>query len=145
MSSYVYMFVGVYIKCYYHYEEKVYKYIGCNCGERQKEKLNTFCNKCGHKIVEKEKLKYNKSFDIEKEIEMLNYPNIFYNDNDKMIDILSFDGQDLEALNFQIIKIENIEDKIEKFKEKYINKINILKKYYDKIEIEYGLIQYICF
>ena len=155
MSSYTYIYLGVFIKGFYHYDEIEKSYIGCLCGERNKNMCGQFCEKCENQIVKMKKKETVKSFDFfdfddkqydGKYIEWIGCKEDNEEDNEEdNYDVLFIKDEnniELETRTFQFYEInDNIESRIEKFRKKYNKEINYLKKYYDKIVIEFGMVQ----
>lgn len=142
-----YYYVGPYLKCYFHYEEKEVEVYGCSkCKtESYTQLINVkYCGNCGTLLSKYKKTKKVKSIE-------------WYDLDDKFVDTgeVSFKGFDILRTNgewstrefqvddldsYQEIDSEMIIEEKEWMEEIFSKEIEYLKKRYDKVSIEWGVV-----
>lgn len=151
MSFQFHQYVGPYLKCYFHNIEKEKKVFGCKkCETVISDQL--YCGKCGLLLTIYSVKILGESVDLYDIDEELNEV-FFYPEN------MSLTGLDLFLLNvrsykmrdffikkgqdsFQSIREDDIKKEIEWMKKWHKKEIDILRKYYDKVTIDWGVINY---
>lgn len=143
------VYVGPFLKCFFHYDLKETKKQGCsNCKE---EKFNVkFCSKCGMEI---------KDFIMKEKKKSANYYYIEIDEESTISDIFNSTGgiqnkgdiDILFSLNygflqdrciFEFVEMDEVSIKrdIEGFKNRFKNEIELLEKNYDMVEIKWGIV-----
>ena len=146
--------VGPFIKASFSIIDKPQKVFGCKNCKSVTKMAKKFCDECGSKLEDYEVMKKSESIEYwevaEKIKEVLSVivddddaaadkfhlwvPNIPYGSRE-----FSFNPTQEYGI-VEIVKEEDIKGEIEQFEKKFGRAIDILKKEYDKVEIEWGIV-----